>query len=1036
MIKVKMTPHPNQVRGQPGGIQRVVENYDRYLPQFDIEIVSHDATTYDLRAGHAGAAGAEIDVEHNHGLWWTGDMDSSKMHGSHWGVNARVISALRAAKEITTPSAWVAHNIARGMHILPHVVPHGVNHSEWQGGTNEGYALWNKIRDKDVCDTKPVGFLAAQFKHIPFVTTFCDESLPNVRTTGRLPFHEMKEIIKCAGVYLSTTKETFGIGTLEAMAAGVPVLGFDYGGNSDIITHRVDGYLAQVDDREDLARGFDYCLRYRDRLSDAARQTAKRYTWERVCRMVAEVYRKALDQPNDVLGVTVVIPSYNYANAVDRAVKSALRQTLPPKEIVVVDDGSDDNGATRRVVRGLVDDLVGKAKSAQETLENAQETLKRLTGDENANPSDVRKARAHVETAKTHYADANAISQIASRAVKYVRQDNAGVATARNHGISLSSTRYICCLDADDAIEPTYLATLVPALESDPLLGVAYTGLMIISPQGRRQRQSGWPPDCDFNLQLQSKNQVSTCCVFRRKAWEQIGGYRQRYAPLGCGTEDAEYWTRLGANGWKMKRITNDPLFLYTLGGRTWDRTQYTPTDWLNWHPWSRDHVHPFASIATPVAGRPSHPVHQYDRPAISVIIPVGPKHTSIIVDALDSLEAQTFRHWEAIVVNDSGKPIDLTPWPYVKLIETSGRKGAGYARNRGTEIASAKHIVYLDADDFLQSTCLERFIDTSRHYPNTWIYPDMLVYRASGDLEHYECEDFIPSKLWRHGVAPITCLYTKEMWEKAGGFDEEIHREDWDFHLRLAKAGICGIHLSEPLLTYRHSTGSRRISGSKRKDIETLHRRYNREEIMANCGSCGKRAKNRPQTQQTVSPPQNWETKSNWPMLEFIGNNRNDLMFRGGSNRRYIAGNNPHHKTVRVHPDDYEILLRLRYFKPAKTAASTTMKAQAAPPLKTSVKAKPTKPQPRPPAEPKPPVESKPVEPKPKPEPTPTAMPVDDIVGLTVAQVRAADLSTSNIGLLIEQESARTPRPRTTVLRMLRVEQRRGVDRQRRKRK
>jgi hypothetical protein len=137
-------------------------------------------------------------------------------------------------------------------------------------------------------------------------------------------------------------------------------------------------------------------------------------------------------------------------------------------------------------------------------------------------------------------------------------------------------------------------------------------------------------------------------------------------------------------------------------------------------------------------------------------------------------------------------------------------------------------------------------------------------------------------------------------------------------------------------------------------------------------------------------------------------------------------------------------MLLRLRYFKlvpPSKS--STTMKAQASPRLETAEKAKP-KPKREPPVEEKPPVEARAlVEGKPakgkQPEvklEKPTALPIGDILGLTVAQIRSADLSTSNIGLLIEQESARTPRPRTTVLRILRVEQRRQENQRRKKRR
>jgi glycosyltransferase involved in cell wall biosynthesis len=41
-----------------------------------------------------------------------------------------------------------------------------------------------------------------------------------------------------AGVYLSTAKETFGIGILEALACGVPVLGYAHGGILDLVQHK------------------------------------------------------------------------------------------------------------------------------------------------------------------------------------------------------------------------------------------------------------------------------------------------------------------------------------------------------------------------------------------------------------------------------------------------------------------------------------------------------------------------------------------------------------------------------------------------------------------------------------------------------------------------------------------------------------------------------------------------------------------------------------------------------------------------------
>ena len=571
---------------------------------------------------------------------------------------------------------------------------------------------------------------------------------------------------------------------------------------------------------------------------------------------------------------------------------------------------------------------------------------------------------------------------------KYIHQDNCGVAYARGHGADLSRGVYLCFLDADDAIAPTFLEVCVKALEGDPLLGVAYTGLMLVGRDGRRRQQSGWPPQCDFDEQIKGKNQVPTCSVMRARVWRELGGQRQRYAPQGCGTEDAAFYLSVGANGWRMRRITNEPLFLYTLGGRTWDKQNYVKTDWLAWHPFTKDKLHPFASIAKPNP-HASHPVHQLDIPKVSVVIPVGPGHTDIIRDAMDSLEAQSFREWEVIVVNDSGEELDLTPWPYATVIKTAGKKGAGYARNRGTEIAKAPEIVYLDADDFLQANALERLLLARHHHPNTWVYPDMYVHRANGSIEYYACSDFTAQELWRRGIAPVTCLYTKEMWKRVGGFDENSHREDWDFHLRLAKAGICGIRLPEALLTYRHKTGQRRISGSIRKEAHTLHEKYSREELMTRCGSCGKRAKLRRGTNPPPTPA-NWTAKADldWPRLEFSGGNQNDLVFKGKAGRRYLAGNNPHHKIIQVHPQDYNTLLRMRYFRPVQEEERVLL-----------------------------------AEPEPRATPKSQWAPPVDLAEYSLKKIKELNLTNQNLVKLIELETA--GKNRSTVLRHLRVEQR-----------
>jgi glycosyltransferase involved in cell wall biosynthesis len=160
--------------------------------------------------------------------------------------------------------------------------------------------LWNKNRNVDVCNPEAIKHLAKAHPEIEFYTTYAPEnSPPNVMAMGITPHDQMKRIIGDAGVYLSTTKETFGIGVLEALSAGIPVLGFAHGGNLLTVQHMVNGYLARPWNYADLTYGLEYCLKHRKVLSDNARETARKWTWQSAMEIVAWTYQIAIDRWKD-----------------------------------------------------------------------------------------------------------------------------------------------------------------------------------------------------------------------------------------------------------------------------------------------------------------------------------------------------------------------------------------------------------------------------------------------------------------------------------------------------------------------------------------------------------------------------------------------------------------------------------------------------------------------------------------------------------------------------------------------------------------
>lgn len=836
-IRVASFPHEDDLQPLPtAGISAVVKHYFEHLPAYDIELVKKGSLDADLVAIHASALTTLPHlpiVSHCHGLYFTAD---SQMERWTHEVNREVIEIVRRANSVSVPSQWVAEIFRRDMHFNPLVIPHGVEWDKWQGGEDLDYVLWNKNRSTDACDPMPVNQLAMRAPKIRFLTTYvAPNPRPNIRVVGTVDFVSMRDMIMRCAVYLATTKETFGIGTLEAMAAGKPVLGFYHGGTADLVKHGYNGYLARPGDYDDLAQGLEYCWKHRRVLGRNAAASARDYSWQRTAGLVAQQYARTLDRVHNAYKVGVVIPMYNKAGTVLRAIRSAIKQTHKPERIVVVNNNSTD-------------DFAPQIELAERMADEADIDF------------------------------------------RFVNCPEQGVAHARNYGIAACDQALICCLDADDEMLPAFLDVCRDAVLSDTSIGIAYTALEAVSPDGK-STVSAWPGKYDFDATLRGRNQVPTCCVFRRIAWERAGGYRQRYAPLGAGSEDADLWLRMGLLGWDGIQASTEPLFRYYLGGAVSGNPHYREKDWRGDKGWIDTGEFPFAATASP-ANKESHLVRQYDEPVVSVIIPVGPGHYKTLIDAIDSVEGQTYRRWELIVVGDGDSETreEADAWnhlkdafPFVRFCTTiKGPRGAGAARNLGAEFAKAPLLLFLDADDWLTPTALADMMEAHNVNPESIIYSDYIGHAYIEDNHllmrlrnshrltdynekskeatvlyyafDYDCE--LAQSQPVEGKDPyiwniISSLVPKTYHREIGGFDEAMESwEDWDYWVRLARAGKCFHHLAKPLLEYRFFTGRRRSlanpseSGENGRQLsahllEYMRSKYERTETMP-CSGCG----------------------------------------------------------------------------------------------------------------------------------------------------------------------------------------------------
>jgi glycosyltransferase involved in cell wall biosynthesis len=783
---VYMMPTPEQALADTtNAIHQIVLKLQKHLPAFGYALVE-DAHGADLVVGHAGqGANGVVDVAHCHGLYPTA---TGSADGWHWGANRAVISNLIGAKQITVPSEWVADILRRDMHVAPHVVGWAIESEQWQPGSDhQGYVLWNKTRRDQVCDPMPVMNLAAICPEQRFITTF-GEGTPNLRTVGRQRYEDMAALIRGAEVYLATTKETFGIGTLEAMACGIPVLGYRWGGTADLVEHGVSGYLVEPGDVDGLREGLGYCKQFRTILGANARAKALTYTWDKVAAQIAAVYDLALE-PHVGPKVSVVIPCHNYARFVGEAIESVRRQEANfVFEIIVVNDGSTDNSS----------EVIG-----------------------------------------------NALDGVAACGV-VVSQTASGPATARNMGIDRARGTYVVCLDADDRLgSAEYLQTLADALDADRALGIAFTSITMMTEDGTPGSVSQWPHGYSFDGQAEGRNQVPTCCMFRREAWQRAGGYRGAYEPA----EDAELWLRIGALGYRAKHVTEAGMFWYRLHGQSLSASvrsgQKREPDWRAAHPWARDGQRPFAADGQPRPNPHSWPVRNYDQPLVSFVVPVGPGHARYVNGALDSIEAQTERRWECIVVNDSGEPFALPGHTWARVLQTEGATGASHARNLGLHAARGKLIAFLDADDLLNPRFLELAL---KGYARSgrYVYTDWVSLNKRGEYEPHETPAYIPGEVFqRTSIHSINVLIPRRWLLDVDGFDETMTTwEDVDLFMKLAARGYCGERVAEPLVLYRYGTGRLRETGEPiKEELKALLRERYHEYIVEGkevvcCGS------------------------------------------------------------------------------------------------------------------------------------------------------------------------------------------------------
>lgn len=204
---------------------------------------------------------------------------------------------------------------------------------------------------------------------------------------------------------------------------------------------------------------------------------------------------------------SIVMPAFNAVSTIRAAVESVRAQTSDAWRLIVVDDGSDDD--TPLVVRGY----------------------------------GARDDR-----------------------ISLVRRNHLGPAEARNAGVGLTDTDYVAFLDADDELEPGYVAAMQQAVAARPGYDIYHPNLTVVPSTGSpslfsARTQAG---ETTFEELLRECVIAVGGALVRRDLFLRLDGFRS-----GIHCEDYDFWLRVTAQGARALYVPS-PLYIYhqNLGSR------------------------------------------------------------------------------------------------------------------------------------------------------------------------------------------------------------------------------------------------------------------------------------------------------------------------------------------------------------------------------------------------------------------------------------------------------------------------------------
>lgn len=209
------------------------------------------------------------------------------------------------------------------------------------------------------------------------------------------------------------------------------------------------------------------------------------------------------------------------------------------------------------------------------------------------------------------------------------------------------------------------------------------------------------------------------------------------------------------------------------------------------------------------------HRLRSNDSPISVEVAIIGYNYGRFISDAIESALAQELdqRYSLSVTVTDDGST-DETP---IVVQTFSGKigysripnSGVSAARNHAVERSDAEFIAFLDADDRLPSTYLQKCLAWLSSHEGDFTFTNCQYFGERSERLDYS--NFASAKMRQRNVLPLSCVFPRQLL-RAIPFDAQLREglEDYDLFLRLLHRGKRPLFVPDTFLLYRAHGSSR----------------------------------------------------------------------------------------------------------------------------------------------------------------------------------------------------------------------------------